>query len=522
MRESSLLIGYPRANGRGGMHPARAAWLAQRGCITYGHCALSTIILASGYGAGGAGDITGKHRKSKRARATGAGDCPDYARAQAQAGWQAGIELADKLQAARALVANDDTNTATARADLAALQADLAELCDKRAAIVQAVLAESSEGKRLLALAGGAGWGDGRRVVTLNSGGMAARAARYVKSKRGHEPSDTSLQEAAASAVSAMWLEWTVLQSVDCATWEPCTLRRLGAVGWRAAFHSFRHDAAQGRKGSRADELQVSGDCLPLEQATLQVERESLNSWARDRQGRIFDSGAEDDATARAQRRRVLKWIASVLQTRQVGKGAGAARAAQSERQRFSVLARLVHGRDIATAARGAGFASGRACLESFRSGKVWDRLGAAIGARVTDRDKRLQAARARAVTLAMVAIFVQRATARGARAIPQLAPSARRVIVSSGASCIVPDGKTRKGARVIRPAARRVYQALGARGRGHIHPLARLWSEATEARGQAVATARAARAELLRARAQRLADFKAGTVNLRAGWLRT
>src|ERR1035437_9176564 len=42
-------------------------------------------------------------------------------------------------------------------------------------------------------------------------------------------------------------------------------------------------------------------------------------------------------------------------------------------------MERLVHGRDIATAGRGAGFASGRACLESFRSGKVWDRLGAAM-----------------------------------------------------------------------------------------------------------------------------------------------
>jgi hypothetical protein len=238
---------------------------------------------------------------------------------------------------------------------------------------------------------------------------------------------------------------------------------------------------------------------------------ESLNQWARDRQGRVFDSGADDDATARAQRRAVLKWIASILDCKATG------RTGAAERARFSTLARLVHGRDIVTAARGAGFASGRACLESFRAGKVWHRLGAAIGARVTQRDKRLLAARARAVKLAIAAIKLQRATARGARSIPQLSPVARRVIVSSGASCVIPDGRTRNGKRVVRPAAWRVYQASGVCGRGHIHPLAREWSKATEQRAVAVATARAARVELQRARASRLADFEAGTRGLRA-----
>jgi hypothetical protein len=247
----------------------------------------------------------------------------------------------------------------------------------------------------------------------------------------------------------------------------------------------------------------------------LEVERASLQAWAQDRQGRVFDSGEDDQAQDRVQRRKVLGWIKSVLDVHATG------RTGAAERARFSVLARLVHGRDIATAARGAGFASGRACLESFRSGRVWQRLGDAIGARVTARDQRLLASRRRAVALAMAAIKVQRASAAGAGRVEIGAPVARRFLVPSGAACVVSDGRTRNGKRVVRPAARRSIPARGMVGTGTgLTASARAWARATDERAAAVAMARAARVELQRARAQRLADFQAGTRGLRAGWL--
>jgi hypothetical protein len=220
-------------------------------------------------------------RKARKARATGAGTDSEVARAQAFDDWQSGADLAESILACGA------ATDATARANIAAMEQDLAELRDKRAAIVQSVLAESSDGNRILALAGGAGYGTGKRVVTMQSSGMAARAGRYVKSGgravvhggkvhfkgRGIEPSETSLQDAAADA--AMWAEWLVLTSLWPCEWNSHSLCRLGAVGWRAAFKSFRKDATEGRTGNRADEPAIAGDCVPLERATLHVEQES-------------------------------------------------------------------------------------------------------------------------------------------------------------------------------------------------------------------------------------------------------
>jgi hypothetical protein len=184
-------------------------------------------------------------------------------------------------------------------------------------------------------------------------------------------------------------------------------------------------------------------------------------------------------------------------------------------------LARLVHGRDIATAARGAGFANGKQAIESFRSGKVWHRLGLAIGARSTARDARLHAVRVRAVKLAIAAIQAQRQAASGAGRITIGAPVARRVLLTSGAAAVVPDNRFRNGRRVVRPAARRSILARGVAGQGAgLTQAARAWASATEQRAAAVATARAARRALQAARAQRLADFQAGTRGLRAGWL--
>jgi hypothetical protein len=372
---------------------------------------------------------------------------------------------------------------------------------------------------------------------------MAARAARYVWggngrvlrngkrfNGRGVQPSSTSLEEGAAAAVSAMFEEWQVLTALWPVQWNDDTIHHLARVGWRAAFRSFGHDMRQGMTGRKADHVS-SVQLAPLEAASLEVERVSLAAWAADRQGRIFDPGADDAEAERRERRAVIGWIGSVLDVHAKG------RTGEAERARFSVLARLVHGRDIATAARGAGFASGRSALQSFVDGKVWPRLGAAIGARATGREQRLVSARRRAVVAFVRARAEQRAAAAGAGRVDVVGPVALRVIVPMGAAAVVPDGRFRNGRRVIRPAGRRVLpsfhragptgpgqwvQGVGLAGRGAGFTLAAEWARATSARGAAVAQAHSARAALARARADRMADWRAGTKGLRAGWLQT
>ena len=108
----------------------------------------------------------------------GAGDEPDYKRAAQLEQWIAGGELAARLSALAAAADDGGDDAATARAILAAMQADLRDLVSARSAILRDIQEEQDTGKRILTLAGGKGWGDGRRAVGLNSGGMGARAAR--------------------------------------------------------------------------------------------------------------------------------------------------------------------------------------------------------------------------------------------------------------------------------------------------------------------------------------------------------
>jgi hypothetical protein len=282
--------------------------------------------------------------------------------------------------------------TPTQRAVVRSEQDKLASVRAERAEIAAEIIAEGEAGRRIMALAGGRDWGNGRAVVC---GGMARKAADYICNGngrvmrngkrfngRGVKPSATSVEEAASVATGAMWEEWQVLTSLWPVEWNRATTFHLARVGWRAAFRSFGHDLRQGMTGRKADHPE-SVQLAPLEGASLAVERASLDAWAADRQGRIFDPGQDELAIERRERRAVIGWIASVLDVHAKG------RTGAAERARFSLLARLVHGRDIATAARGAGFASGRSAIQSFIDGRVWARLGAAIGARATGRGQR-------------------------------------------------------------------------------------------------------------------------------------
>lgn len=443
-------------------------------------------------------DITGRGaNQTKRARAVGVGRDADTQRVEALEAWSGGADVVDVL-------GSDE----------------IADILANRAAILAEVMRDKEEGRRLLTLAGGAGWGDGKRVVHLTGGGMAARAARYLHRRRGALPSDTSLEEAAAAATAAAWVEWCCQLAVSpysrddaggvIVHWrvlDDVILPVCGAA-WRAAFRSLTRDSAGGMVGRHAGQGGgMDGGAavpVPLEGATLQVERASLAAWAADRQGRIFSPGKDDAQRARRDRRRVLAWCGSVLQV-----NARHITTRRVERSRFSLLARLVHGRDIATAARGAGFASGRAAVESFRAGRVWPRLRAAIAARVGAQDRQLMALRLRAVRRAMDARARQQTARAGAGA-----HSVNYVRSLPGRRWKTAAVGTVGSGRIV------LHYRAGRLSPVH-HPLAATWARATEERGAAVAVARAARAALIASRAARVADFDAGTKGLRAGWLR-
>ena len=330
------------------------------------------------------GDITGASgSKAKKARATGQGVDPDWARDQALINW---LSASDKVPAVL-----PDSATATGKAELLAINQELEAIRAARASIQLAIIGDQAVGIAILRLCGGRGWGSGRIFVGINSGGMGARAARYVwRGGRGHfrgrgvEPSATSLEECAAAAVQATWFEWCCLSAL----W-PCSFdqveRHLAGVAWRAAFHSLTKDTAQGRTGRKSGQDQGTGSVsIPLDAAALELDRVSLEAWARDRQGRI--------------------------------------------------------------------------------------------------------------------------------------------VVVPCGAATVIPSSKPIKGALFVkRPAGRRSYRVQGLTGTaGGVTSAQRDYAQAMEDRAVAYAQARAARAAIKSARASRLADFKAGTRKLRAGWLQT
>jgi hypothetical protein len=398
-------------------------------------------------------------------------------------------------------------------------------LVASRSDILAGIASDAAQGGRLLDLAGGRGFGRGRFVV-LTGGGMASRAARYIFKARGRVPSDTSLQDAGATAAAAMWFQWQCYSALCGDTWNEHAARHCAAYGWRAAFNSYTRDGAQGMTGREAGRSTATGgNATDLDAAQLDIERKSLEAWARDRQGRVFDAGDADGAAQlRRARRGVLVWVSSVLDIRAKG------RTGAAERARFSVLARLIHGRDIATAARAAGFANGKQAVDSFRAGKVWLRLRLAAKNHKGQRERKLLAARARAVRAAMAAIGEQRAARAGAGCLrtANAAAVARSVVLASGAAALAfPDGiapavaAVAGLARLTRPAGQRRVAAQGLAGRGAVHPLARQWAAATTRRGQAVALARAARAALRAAQGERAAAFDSATKGLRSGWLR-
>ena len=211
--------------------------------------------------------------------------------------------------------------------------------------------------ERIMRLCGGLGYRAGE--VSLNSSGMAARAARYIWFKRGKIPSDIRILDAASAGVEAVWVAWRSGRK----NWD-ARRTELASVAWRAAAVSINHDSAQGRTGQKAGSSDHTGaHSTPLDQAALELAKRDLEAWADNR----LDS--DYDALQIARREAALTRAASVLDLHAVGqKGA-------AERKRFAFLAAIVNGSDLPAAAKAAGLTI-RSAINSLKDGKVFERMG--------------------------------------------------------------------------------------------------------------------------------------------------
>lgn len=414
---------------------------------------------------GGGGGAVGK---GKRARAVGVGVDAETKRAAAAAAWLAADDIDDDTRAAVAAV---------------------------RAEIAGGIVEDQAVERSILALCGGQAWAFGRGFPSLNSGGMASRAARYVWCKRGVEPSSESIVEAAAAAAGAVWEHWTGLEALLGVPSFSYQVGGLAAVGWRAAFRSLTA-SARAVNGRHAEAVA----CVPLDGAAAAVDRESVARWAR-----VGDDGERPgraDAARRFARRCAVDWLAGVLGAARGGRGGQAARA------QVTLLAWIVCGADWARAAAAARFASPLAAVESFRAGKVWHRLEAAAVGRQTERERALVRALRVAGLAAGAAVKVQRerASGAGARGVAGYVPTAKRRAVGwrrSNAS-----GERHAGAAVETGERRAVIAS----------PLAAQWAAAADRRAAAMAAARALRRAVDGERAAKSARWRTVSKGLRAG----
>ncbi len=136
------------------------------------------------------------------------------------------------------------------------------------------------DGAQIVALCYGRGFLKGG-VLSVHSGGMAARAARYLLGKRGLVANDSTLREAASAAACAVWAAMQGKSFVwdddkgagsieqvgdsDGGSFQSCegvTVWGFAGVAWRAAFKSINDTGRQGLTGRKAAQVTFT---LPLE-----------------------------------------------------------------------------------------------------------------------------------------------------------------------------------------------------------------------------------------------------------------
>ncbi|HEY1171089.1 MAG TPA: hypothetical protein VGH19_06920 [Verrucomicrobiae bacterium] len=376
--------------------------------------------------------------------------------------------------------------------------------------IAEEIRKEQEVGLRLMKLAGGEGFSKAQSA-TWGGGGCAARAARSLTRKYGKSPSSTSIQDAASDAVSAMWAKVSSKRGVRPEHWERSRfLKLLWRIGWRAAHKSLVEFASPvSGRSSEVDKLQF----VPLSDVQLEVEQAGLQTWAN--QAAVRPPSAKDNA-----RETACRWVWAVLVGSIKGKGAGPSQARRTAAQRARVLVRLLHGQSLSDAARLSGFASGRAAVESFRSGQVWAKLGDAC----TDHWERmpeLKHLRARARVTALRAgklIKAQRALASGMLA-KGVAGTAKAVRRESGGVVLAVTGEG--GTVRDYTCTRRATERAEVRPCWVQSPLAGQWARVTDERGRAFASAMQARRLLLQHRGGLEDSWRKASQGWRAGWLR-
>lgn len=376
--------------------------------------------------------------------------------------------------------------------------------------IAAAIKAEQELGLRLMRLAGGEGYAKGK-PVSEGGGGCAARAARTLSRKYGKRPSATSVQDAASDALGAMWARVSSKRGIRPGHWErPRFLKLLWRVGWRAAYKSLVEFASPvSGRSSEVDKLQF----VPLSEVQLDVEREGLQTWSQ--QAAVRPPSARESA-----RETAARWVWSVLVSSIKGKGAGPSQARRTAAQRARVLIRLLHGQSFDDAARLSGFASGRAAVESFRSGQVWAKLGDACGDH-WERMPEVRHLKARARVTGKRAgriIKVQRARAAGmlAKGVAGSAPVQRRTS-RAVVLAVTTDGGTVQDYTCTRQAEEQTERRPCLIQSG----AARKWQRAIDARGRAMVAAKQARRLLVQHRAGLKAAWRKASQGWRAGWLR-
>lgn len=383
------LIGWPAASGRG-------TWetVAARG-ITPSGDALSTIIVI-------------RHTEVTARDITGAG-------------MGAG---AGKLGAARAVGVGDDDEYKSAEAE--------AENCARSQWIADLLRGEAQLGNAMMLLAGGRGFLAGAGV-RLNDNGMAARAARYIKSRRGVTPSDTSLEDAAAAATAALVPQVAVWEYVlDLADLpaarvreDACCRHHLAGVAWRAAFHSLTDDL-DGDVISIHTHRKGAGAGVQLFNVPLALDAGQCAAAAAALQAHFTGGGgarAIGDTTENETRRALGSWVWRNLVTAQPGGGANGARTRADQRRRARFLIRLIHGATWADAARLVGYVDGGAASKALAQAQTWAALGAAqasdAGAHpiaVQLRRNWARAARAEVRARRAARVFLHTTAARGGR----------------------------------------------------------------------------------------------------------
>jgi hypothetical protein len=283
------------------------------------------------------------------------------ARARARGGGKS------KLLPARAGGAGKDAETLRAEQE--------AEAIARSPWVAELLCSEQELGRALLALAGGPDFVRGRGVK-LTGAGMAARAGRAVQERRGVRPSDTSLDDGAAAAALALVravAEWEYACGVEltaAGASAPDCRKFLAGRAWRAAFKDIANAESTLSGGNGHWDRDSDGIPIALTAGQLEVQRESLESWARREPYR--DSNAWLDA-----RRSVSSWVWRSIVPYDRARGAKL-KAADNARQRARFLIRLVHGASWADAARLSRFADGAAAAKSLAREHTWATLARA------------------------------------------------------------------------------------------------------------------------------------------------